>query len=222
MPTRRVFRADDIIDPDGYERAQPPGKRRPEPPLSAIARLGVVDGTFWRRWSGRDRLRRLAHPLTSEPEVLASWAGCQLLWRWSSLAGCDCGFDVVEEGLEYPVMKRLDPLTPDRLPLPGRAAFDRVAKDGRVVGTFQLEPLLALQLGRPDHPERTGGTWAVDLFPEHQPCVVQMVSLRPGSGSDLRRPDTVEVGDERGYLLRRCRDSPFMVVLDLHPSSTSG
>src|SRR5215469_7594582 len=142
--------------------------------------------------------------------------------RWSSVAGCDCGFDVVEEGLEYPVMKRLDPLTPYRLPLPGRAAFDRVAKDGRVVGTFQLEPLLALQLGRPDHPERTGGTWAVDLFPEHQPCVVQTVSLRPGSRSDLRRPDTAEVGDERGYLLWRCRDSPFMVVLDLHPSSTSG
>jgi hypothetical protein len=35
-----------------------------------------------------------------------------------SVAGCDCSFDVVEESLEYQVMKGLDPLTPDRLVLP--------------------------------------------------------------------------------------------------------
>jgi hypothetical protein len=35
-----------------------------------------------------------------------------------SAAGCDCGFDVTEESLKHQVMKRLDPLTPDRLVLP--------------------------------------------------------------------------------------------------------
>jgi hypothetical protein len=48
-----------------------------------------------------------------------------------SVAGCDCGFDVIEESLKYQVMKRLDPLTPDRLVLPDRAALDRVAKHRR-------------------------------------------------------------------------------------------
>ena len=51
--------------------------------------------------------------------------------KTGSLAGCDGGFDVIEESLKDPVMKRLDPLTPDRLVLPDRAALDRVAKHRR-------------------------------------------------------------------------------------------
>src|SRR6266571_6870486 len=45
--------------------------------------------------------------------------------------GCGRGLDVIEECLEYQVMQRLDPLTPDRLVLPGRAALKRVAQNGR-------------------------------------------------------------------------------------------
>jgi len=139
----------------------------------------------------------------------------------SSVTGCDCGFDVVEESLKYQVMKRLDPLTPDRLVLPGRAALERVANNCRVFARLQLEPVLAVQLIRPDHPERTRGTRAVELFPEHRPGVVQAVSLPPGSRSDLRRPDTVEVGDEGSDPLWRRRDNPFVAVPDLHPPLSS-
>src|SRR5258706_139800 len=63
-----------------------------------------------------------------------------------SVAGCDCGFDVIEDRLKYQVMKRLDPLRPDRLVLPDRVALDRVAKNRRAFGELQLEPVLALQL----------------------------------------------------------------------------
>src|SRR5215471_14541268 len=143
-------------------------------------------------------------------------------WRAGpSVAGYDGGFDLVEESLEYLVMKGLDPLTPNRLILPGRAALDGVAKNRRALGRLQLEPVLALQPIRPDYPERTHGTRAVELFPEHQPSVVQAVSLPPGSRSDLRRPDTVEVGDEVGDLLWRRRDNSFVAVPDLHPPLTS-
>jgi hypothetical protein len=47
------------------------------------------------------------------------------------------------------------------------------------------------------------------------------VSLQPGSRSDLRRPDTVEVRDERNDPLWRCRDNPLVAFPDLHPSLTS-
>src|SRR5690348_14196090 len=73
---------------------------------------------------------------------------------WSG-GRCDCGFDVIEESLKYQAMKRLDPLTPDRLVLPDRAAFERVAKNRPAFGKLQLEPVLELELIRPDHPERT-------------------------------------------------------------------
>src|SRR5260370_8543848 len=139
----------------------------------------------------------------------------------SSGTGCDCGFDVVEESLKYQVMKRLDPLTPDRLVLPGRAAFDGVADNRRASSRLQLEPVLAVQLIRPDHPERARGTRAVELFPEHQPGVVQAVSLPPGSRSDLRRPDTVEVGDKVGDPLWRRRDHPFVAGPERAPPPPS-
>src|SRR6266496_4388819 len=113
-----------------------------------------------------------------------------------SVAGCDCGFDVIEESLKYPVMQRLDPLAPDRLVLPGRAALDRVADNRRAFGGLQLEPVLALQLIRPDHPERARGPRAIELFPQHQPGIVQTVSSPLGSRCDLRRPDTAEVRNE--------------------------
>src|SRR5258708_29367796 len=116
-------------------------------------------------------------------------------------------------------MKRPDPLTPDRLVLPGRAALERMANNCRVFAKLQLEPVLAVQLIRPDHPERARGTGAVELFPEHRPGVIQTVSMPPGSWSDLRRPDTVEVGDEGSDPLWRRRDNPFVAVLDLHHSS---
>src|SRR6266702_1875816 len=137
----------------------------------------------------------------------------------SSVPGCGCGFDIVEESLKYQVMKRPHPLTPDRLVLPGRAALERVANNCRVFSRLQLEPVLAVQLIRPGHPERARGTRAVELFPEHRPGVVQAASLPPGSRSDLRRPDTVEVSDKVGDPLRRRRDNPFVEVLDLHRSS---
>jgi len=73
-------------------------------------------------------------------------------------------------------MKWFDPLTPDRLVLPGRAAFQRVVKNRRAFGELQLEPVLALQLIRPDHPERTHGTRAIELFPQHRPGVVETMS----------------------------------------------
>ena len=44
------------------------------------------------------------------------------------------GFNVVEECLEYQVMKRPDPLTPDRLVLPGRTALEGMAQDSRALG----------------------------------------------------------------------------------------
>src|SRR6266536_2525928 len=133
-----------------------------------------------------------------------------------SVTGCDRSFDFIEESLKYQVMKRLDPLTPDRLVLPDRAALERVAKNRRAFGTLQLEPVLALQLLRPDHPERTRGTRAIELLPEHQSGFIQTVSLQPRSRSNLRRPDTVKVRDERSDPLWRRRDNPFVVVPDLH------
>jgi len=139
---------------------------------------------------------------------------------WSG-GRCDCGFDVIEESLKYQAMKRLDPLTPDRLVLPDRAAFERVAKNRPAFGKLQLEPVLELELIRPDHPERTRGTRAIELFPQHRPGVVQTVSLQPGSRSDFRRPDTAEVRDERNDPLWRCRDNPLVAFPDLHPSLTS-
>src|SRR6266704_4696896 len=139
----------------------------------------------------------------------------------SSVSGCGCGFDVVEESLKYQVMKRLDPLTPDRLVLPGRAALDHVTNNRRAFGEFQLEPVLGLQLIRPDHPERTRGARTIELFPEHQSHVVQTVSLQQGSRSDLRRPDTAEVRDECSDLLWRRRDDPLVAVRDLHSCVTS-
>src|SRR6266851_7922415 len=106
-------------------------------------------------------------------------------------------------------MKRLDPLMPNRLVLPDRAALDGVANNRRAFGKLQLEPVLELELIRPDHPERTGGARAIELFPEHRSGVVQTVSLQPGSRSDLRRPDTIEVREEWSDALRRCRESPL-------------
>src|SRR5258708_21607898 len=116
-------------------------------------------------------------------------------------------------------MKRLDLLTPDRLPLPDRVALDRVAKNRRTFGKLQLEPVLALQLIRHYNPERTRGTRAIELFPEHQSGVVGTVSSESRSRSDLRRPDTVEVRDECGDPLWRCRDNPLVAVSYLHPTS---
>src|SRR6516164_2553620 len=114
-------------------------------------------------------------------------------------------------------MKRLDPLMPDRLVRPGRVALDRVAQDGRALGRLQLEPVLALQPLRPDHSECTRGTRAIELFPGHEPGVVQAVSVQPGSRGDLPRPDAIEVRDECGDpFWRRC-DDPLMSVPDLHP-----
>src|SRR5260370_827173 len=118
-------------------------------------------------------------------------------------------------------MKRLDPLTPDRLVLPGRTALERVAQNGGALGQLQLEPVLALQLIRPDHSERTRGTGAIELFPEHEPGVVQTVCVQPGSRSDLPRPDPIEIRDQCGDPLWRRRDDPLMAVPDLHLPLTS-
>src|SRR6516162_541752 len=118
-------------------------------------------------------------------------------------------------------MKRLDPLTPDRLVRPGRVTLDGVAQEGRAVGQLQLEPVLALQPLRPDHPERTCGAGAIELFPEHEPGVVQAVPVQPGRRSDLPRPDAVEVRDEGSDPFWRRWDDPLMAVPDLHPPLTS-
>src|SRR5215467_13287237 len=135
-------------------------------------------------------------------------------------AGCDCGFDVIEESLKYQVMKRPDPLMPDHLVAPGRVALDGVANNRRAVGHLQLKPVLALQLIRADDPERPLGTRAIELFPEHQPGIEQAVPLRTGNRSDLSRPDTVEVRDKYSDPLRRCRDNPFVEFPDLHSPLT--
>src|SRR5215813_5621916 len=119
------------------------------------------------------------------------------------------------------VMKWLDPLAPDHLVLPGRASLDGMADNRRAFGRFQLEPVLALQLSRPDHAERARGAGAVELFPDHDPGVVQTVSLPLGSRSDLRRPDAAEVGDKGSDPLWRRRDHPLVVVPDLHRTLTS-
>src|SRR6516225_8638058 len=118
-------------------------------------------------------------------------------------------------------MKRLEALMPDRLVRPGRVALDRVAQDGRALAQLQLEPVLTLQLIRPDHSERTRGTRAIELFPEHEPGVVQAVPVQPGSRSDLPRPDAIEVRDECGDPFGRRRNDPLMAVPDLHPPLTS-
>src|SRR5260370_23293288 len=109
-------------------------------------------------------------------------------------------------------MKRLDPLPPDRLVLPGRTALERVAQNRRALGQLQLDPVLALQLIRPDHSERTRGTGAIELFPEHEPRVVQTVCVHPGSRSDLPRPDPIEIRDQCSDPLWRRRDDPLMAV----------
>jgi hypothetical protein len=166
---------------------------------------------------------RLGYAIVSEAARLPITPGCKPLVRLAIRirpVGCGGGFDVVEERLEYQVMKRLDPLTPDRLVRPGRTAFECVAQDGRAFGRPQLEPVLALQSVRPDHPECARGVWAIELFPEHRPGVVQTVSVQPGSGSDLRGPDAIEVRDERSDTLWRRRDNPLMAVPDLHPFLT--
>src|SRR5215813_7601436 len=141
--------------------------------------------------------------------------------RLESITGCDCCFEIIEESLKYPVVKRLDPLAPDRLVFPGSAALDRVADNCRAFCTLQLEPVLALQFRRADNPERTRRPRAIELLPQHQPSVEQAVSLRPWSGSNLRRPDPVEVGDECSDPRRWCRDNPFVKLPDLHPPLTS-
>jgi hypothetical protein len=81
--------------------------------------------------------------------------------------------------------------------------------------------MLALQLIGPDRSERTRGTRAIELFPVHEPGVVQAVSVQPGSRSDLPRPDAIEVRDECGDPFWRRRDDPLMAVPDLHPQLTS-
>src|SRR6266498_3108882 len=139
----------------------------------------------------------------------------------SSVVRCECGLDVIKESLKYQVMKRLHPLTPDRLVLPDRPALDGVANNRRAFCKLQLEPVLGLQRIRPDDPEGTRGTRAIELFPEHQSGVVQTLSLQPRSRSDLRRPDTVEVRDECSDPLWRRRDNPLVAVPDLHPPLTS-
>src|SRR5215475_6034101 len=118
-------------------------------------------------------------------------------------------------------MKWLDPLAPDHLILPHRAALDGVADNRRAFGRFQLEPVLAVQPSRPDHAERARGTGAVDLFPDHDPGVVQTMSPPLGGRSDLRRPDAAEVGDKGSDPLWRRRDHPLVVVPDLHRPRTS-
>src|SRR5262249_20838381 len=119
------------------------------------------------------------------------------------------------------VMKWLDPLAPDHLVLPGRASLDGMADNRRAFGRFQLEPVLALQLNRPDHPERARGAGAVGLLPNQYPRRGQTVSLPLGSRSDLRRPDAAEVGDKGSDPLWRRRDHPLVVVPDLHRTLTS-
>ena len=52
------------------------------------------------------------------------------------------GLDVIEESLNFQVVIWLDPLTPDRLVLPDRAALDRVAQNRRARRELCLEPVL--------------------------------------------------------------------------------
>jgi hypothetical protein len=47
------------------------------------------------------------------------------------------------------------------------------------------------------------------------------VAVPPRSRSELRRPDTVEVGEEFSDPLCRRRDHPLVAVPDLHPMLTS-
>jgi len=104
---------------------------------------------------------------------------------------------------------------------PGSAALERVADNCRAFCKIQPEPVLGLQLRRPDNPERTRRARAIELFPQHQPGVGQAVPLRLRSRSDLRRPDPVEVGDECSDPRRWCRDNPFVKFPDFHPPLTS-
>ena len=96
--------------------------------------------------------------------------------RLASMAGGDCCFEVIEDSLKYPVMKRLDLLTPDRLVFPDSAALNRVTDNCRAFCRLKLKPVLALQLRRADNPECTRRPRAIELLPQHHPSVEQAVS----------------------------------------------
>src|SRR5260370_32580965 len=55
-----------------------------------------------------------------------------------------CRLDLVEDSLEHAVVKRLDPLAPDRLILPKYLALQPVTKERPAVHSLELEPVLDL------------------------------------------------------------------------------
>src|SRR5262249_38602441 len=80
-------------------------------------------------------------------------------------------------------MKWLDPLAPDHLVLPGRASLDGMADNRRTFGRFQLEPVLALQLSRPDHAERARGAGRANSSPTMTPALYKRCPCRWGAGA---------------------------------------
>jgi len=141
--------------------------------------------------------------------------------RLASITGCDCCFEVIEESLNYPVVKRLDPLAPDRLVFP--AAQPSSVWRTTVAPSVRSSPnqFSACNSGGLTTRNARARARAIELFPQHQPGVGQAVPLRLRSRSDLRRPDPVEVGDECSDPRRWCRDNPFVKFPDFHPPLTS-
>ena len=78
--------------------------------------------------------RRAADPELPPPAGAPGPAGVpagpsRIRTAGSSAARCDRGLDIIEESLKDQVMKRLDPLTPDRLVPPAHPAVDDVAEN---------------------------------------------------------------------------------------------
>src|SRR5262245_45494018 len=76
--------------------------------------------------------------------------------------------------------------------------------------------MLALQLGGTEDAEGSRRPGPVVLLPEHDRRPVQALALRARCGRDLRRPDPVEVGEQRRDLFRRRCDRAFVDLAYLH------
>src|SRR5262249_2314543 len=138
---------------------------------------------------------------------------------WGCVGGgaVGCCLDLGEERVEYPVMRRRDPLAPDCFILAGGLAGERVTEAHTVVDALQVEPVLDPQSGGTDDAERANRPRAVELFPDHRARLVDPPTHGPRRRPDLRRPDPAEVRDERREFLG-CRGKHALVHADhLHP-----
>lgn len=137
--------------------------------------------------------------------------------RWLEIScGLNRCVEVVEERFEHTVVQWADPLAPDRFVLAERVTGDRVAEECAADGRFELEPVLRLQFGWADDAKGAHCARAIDLLPEHRSRFEELRSTATRGGSDVCRPDPIKVGDEPGYLLRRCSEDARVLVCDLH------